>query len=554
MNGLINYLLEANLGLCFFLLLYGILLQRETDFTLKRVFLLVSIGISLIFPFFHFSTEIQLVPGMGGLIPTTWLPEIVVQGDGTSAVGETHINFDAWLVSQVVYSAGLVITLLIFVTRLLMLFKLIHTAPSYQINNLTILESPRDEHSSFSFFNFIFIGKSSELSEREKALIIEHERVHAQRLHSIDVLLTNFLGIVFWFNPVVRIYKKIFLHLHEYEADARTVKYCDVNDYCSLLAKVALLSADIRLASHFSNSLTLKRIEMMRKIRSKIKWWKIALIIGAIPLFFFVVSCQDQLVNDKNTRDFSTTLDAPAPILVLERFEALKKAKPNSTIILVEFNEEGTRLMERMEKAYGVPASIELFTPDNERYKNSVTNTEPEKITFNQSKLSEATADGTRTFAIIEYNKGKDSTDENDNRVYTIVDDTATPENGMPAFYKEIGQKIFYPKEARMKGIEGKVYVEFIVEKDGTISNIRAIKGIGAGCDEAAVAVIKTMSSKWIPGKLGGVPVKQSMVLPVTFKLAGPSELKGSEKIVRMEDENVDQAIGELVVMGYKQN
>ena len=113
-----------------------------------------------------------------------------------------------------------------------------------------------------------------------------------------------------------------------------------------------------------------------------------------------------------------------------------------------------------MENAHGVPASIELFTPDNERYKNSVMNTEPEKITFNQSKVWEATAGGTRTFAIIEYNKGKGSSAEDDNRVYTIVDDTATPEKGMPAFYEEIAQKIFYPKEARLKGLEGKVYAD----------------------------------------------------------------------------------------------
>ena len=93
-------------------------------------------------------------------------------------------------------------------------------------------------------------------------------------------------------------YKKIFVHLHEYEADARSVKTHDVNDYCSLLAKVALLSADIRLANHFSNSLTLKRIQMIRKIRSKTKWWKVALLGATVPLFFFVVACQDQLAGD----------------------------------------------------------------------------------------------------------------------------------------------------------------------------------------------------------------------------------------------------------------
>jgi TonB family protein len=551
MNALINYLIEANLGLCFFLLLYWILLQEETDFTLKRACLLISIAISLIFPLLHISTEARLVPAIGGLIPTAWLPEIVVQGNETPTVNETHINFNAWLLTQAVYSAGLVITFVIFATRLLMLFKLIRAAPSYQINNLTILESPRDEHSSFSFFNFIFIGKSSVLSEREKSLIIEHERVHAQRLHSIDVLLTNFLGIVFWFNPVVRIYKKIFLHLHEYEADARTVKYYDVNDYCSLLAKVALLSADIRLANHFSNSLTLKRIEMMRKIRSKIKWWKIAAIVGAIPLFFVAVSCQDQLVNDitEIARNSNVALDAPQAIV--DRFEAAKKANPSSTYILVEFNEEADKLLAEMEKAHGIPASIELFTPDNGLYKTGTMNTGPEKISFNQSKEWEAASQttGARTFAIIEYNdmaKQVSANARDENGVYTIVDETATPENGIPALFDEVARKIVYPQQARQKGIEGKVFVEFVVHEDGSVSDIKAVKGIGAGCDEAAVAVVKAANIKWIPGKVSGEEVKQRMVLPVTFKLSNTPPL---EKIQAPEN-----AIDELVVVGQQKN
>lgn len=553
MSAFINYMLEANLGLCVFLLLYWIFLRGETHFSLARVFLLVSIAVSLIFPLFHFTTESRIVPSIGGLIPASWLPEVVVLADGASPLKEPDKSIDFWLLAQLIYTGGAAVMLLIFIIRLTKVCRIIYTTRSYPVEKCIILESPQNEQASFSFFNFIFIGRASELSEHERSLIIQHERIHAQHLHSLDILLTNILGIIFWFNPVVKIYKKTLIHLHEYEADARTVKYQNVNDYCSLLAKVALLSADITLANHFSNSLTLKRIEMIRKMKSKIKWWKIAVTVSAIPLFFFAVSCQDQLVNDDKAHKFGTTLDAPAPILVLERFEALKVAKPNSTIILVEFNEKGTRLMEKMEKAHGVPKSIELFTPDNERYKNSVMNTEPEKITFNQFNVGEAAAGGTRTFAIIEYNSLTSPDSKDENGVYTIVDDTAMPENGMPLFYQEIAQKIRYPKEARLKGIEGKVYVEFVVETDGTISDVQAKKGIGGGCDEAAVVVIKTLSAKWIPGKLNGVAVKQRMVLPVNFKLAAKTELSGNEKVALKEEESPENSIEELVVVSFKE-
>jgi protein TonB len=67
-------------------------------------------------------------------------------------------------------------------------------------------------------------------------------------------------------------------------------------------------------------------------------------------------------------------------------------------------------------------------------------------------------------------------------------------------------------------GTEGKVFVQFVINKDGSISDVVAIKGIGAGCDEEAVRIIQS-SPQWTPGKQRGKPVKQRMVLPITFKL-----------------------------------
>jgi len=541
MNAFINYLVEANLGLCLFLLLYWALLRKETDFGVKRMFLLMSIGVSLLFPFFHFTATTQFVPA---LVPTRWLPEVVVYGESLKPK-EANANFDTWQIMRLVYSGGVVITLAAFLWQLITVLRMIRRAPSYTRDRLTILESS-DSLSSFSFFRFIFIGKSHLLSDAEKQLIIDHERIHAKRLHSIDVILTNVMGILFWFNPVIRIYKKIFVHLHEYEADARAVKYHDVNDYCSLLAKVALLSADFKIANHFSNSLTLKRIEMMRTFKSKIRWWKIAALAAAIPLYFFVVACQDQVANDMTNIARNANVALMAPESVVARYEEVKKANPNSTYLLVEFNEAGDKLLEEMETKHGIPKSIELFTPDNGVYKNSTMNTEPEKISFNQSKEWERDAKNgdLRTFAIIEYNDmaqqivERASVDE----IYNIVDESAQPENGMEELYKNVMQKLTYPAQARRMGIEGKVWVEFVVEKDGSITDLKAIKGIGGGCDEAAIVVLKTSLVKWIPGKNKGVPVKQRMVMPINFKLEG-STLKDEAK-------NPDNSVEEVVVSG----
>jgi protein TonB len=102
--------------------------------------------------------------------------------------------------------------------------------------------------------------------------------------------------------------------------------------------------------------------------------------------------------------------------------------------------------------------------------------------------------------------------------IFTIVEDQPQPKGGMAAFYEYVGKKLKYPAQARRMGIEGKVFVEFVVDKDGTITDVKAIKGIGAGCDEEAIRVIQT-APKWNPGKQRGRPVKVRMILPITFKL-----------------------------------
>lgn len=103
--------------------------------------------------------------------------------------------------------------------------------------------------------------------------------------------------------------------------------------------------------------------------------------------------------------------------------------------------------------------------------------------------------------------------------VFTIVEDPAEFPGGMAAFYKYVGDNMDYPSQARRMGVEGRVYVQFVVDKDGTITEVKAVKGIGAGCDEEAERVLRA-SPKFKPGKQRGRPVKQRMVLPIIFKLS----------------------------------
>ncbi|MEP3581247.1 MAG: energy transducer TonB [Cyclobacteriaceae bacterium] len=113
----------------------------------------------------------------------------------------------------------------------------------------------------------------------------------------------------------------------------------------------------------------------------------------------------------------------------------------------------------------------------------------------------------------------------NDRTVFTQLENNATPVGGMQAFYQSIAQNIIYPAEARRNGTEGSVYVKFIVEKDGRITNVEVLKGIGDGCDEEAIEAVK-MSPPWNPGLLDGVPQRQGIVVPVVFRLGETAKPK----------------------------
>lgn len=91
------------------------------------------------------------------------------------------------------------------------------------------------------------------------------------------------------------------------------------------------------------------------------------------------------------------------------------------------------------------------------------------------------------------------------------------PEKGYRDFYELLRKSLRYPKKAQAQQIEGKVFVEFIVDSNGRLSDLKVLKGIGAGCDEEATRVLQL--SKWKPGKQRGKPVRVKMVMPIHFEL-----------------------------------
>lgn len=108
--------------------------------------------------------------------------------------------------------------------------------------------------------------------------------------------------------------------------------------------------------------------------------------------------------------------------------------------------------------------------------------------------------------------------DPDEGKIFTYVEEMPTFPGGETAMYEYIQKNIKYPPLARENGITGRVYINFLVDKEGRISNVKLLRGIGYGCDEEALRVIKAMPA-WKPGKQNGRPVQVSYNMPVNFTL-----------------------------------
>lgn len=108
--------------------------------------------------------------------------------------------------------------------------------------------------------------------------------------------------------------------------------------------------------------------------------------------------------------------------------------------------------------------------------------------------------------------------EEKAEEIFIAVETPPEPVGGFGAFYEFVGKHIKYPNQARRASVQGRVFVKFVVNKDGNLTDIKLLKGIGYGCDEEAIRVLK-MAPNWEAGKQRGKPVRVYMSLPIVFKL-----------------------------------
>jgi TonB family protein len=519
----LNYFVEANLCLAAFYILFRLFLNRESNPSFNRLHLLGALLLSIVVPLFRFTTFDE-IPAVGNALPAYLLPELALGNDtsGESGTGATA-GINLWntvALAYLIIAALLLLRLLFRCARLVGVIRSAILEASTRTAKVLVVDD--EPGVAFSVFGYIVVGNPSTLTERERDLIVSHESVHVRRGHTWDILIIELLCIVFWFNPAVWAIQSKLREVHEFEADQKASQGQDVEEYCGLLARIALQSQGFALVTHFSKSLTLKRIHMIKSARNKISRWKIAALVPAVAGVLGFVACQDQVMSDLNTvaQNSSVALDVPSK--VQDRYDQLRQEKPDSKYVIMEIQPGGTSKLKELEEKYGLPASIEVFQFSEDL--QSMTG-EPIKGSSDAGVIMDVdegknNREG-RSFVILEYNDqvaSLSNSTSQDGEVFLIVEETAHPADGMEQFYAFLAENMTYPTAAREAGVAGRVFIEFIVEKDGRLTNFKSLKGLGHGCDEEAIRVL-SMAPPWIPGIKDGQPVRQKMVMPIVFNL-----------------------------------
>ncbi len=255
MESILIYSLKAVFSGYVLYLIYHMLMRNDTMFSLARYYLLLSLAASFVIPILHFpgnysSMQAALNPGFS-------LEEIVVIPNSNPISGFT----DYFLLIYVLVSVFMLHRFIVRLGRILNIYK----NSTEMISNCVAFRDAKDVSSAFTFWNKMFLN-ADKYNRQELEIILAHESIHAKRLHNADILLLELLQIVFWFNPVLLLYKNALSAIHEFEAD-RHLLYSGsgFEEYGMLIIKESLKDNTIAFSNNFNSSTIKRRITMMKR-------------------------------------------------------------------------------------------------------------------------------------------------------------------------------------------------------------------------------------------------------------------------------------------------
>ncbi|SDS05325.1 M56 family metallopeptidase [Gramella sp. MAR_2010_147] len=339
MESFLIYLFKASALLGIFFLCYLLLLQKETSFQLNRKYLLAGLTISFILPAIYFTRKVYIQANTASydfLAEATEISYTPIQN-----------STDWWQITGIIYIVITGFFILRLGLQLRAVLKIILTHSFYKNSGLRYLENSENQL-PFSFFNYIIFNPEKH-SVKELELILEHEKVHARQLHSVDVLIVNLLCCILWFNPFAWLYKKLVEQNLEFIADRETVdNKAEIKEYQRALVKVSTADLKPALTNHFYQSFIKKRILMLNKKSStQSPAWKVSFVMPLLLAFMllFNVNTEAQVVTEQGNQANSEKTEkseAPEEMEIEEEIEINEKAEAPETEIEIHESPEIT--------------------------------------------------------------------------------------------------------------------------------------------------------------------------------------------------------------------
>ena len=527
MGTFLVYILKSAVCLAMFYLFYRLLLSKETFHRFNRIALLGVMLLSCLLPLVKVTVEqvspvnAQVMSMEDLLLMYQWNSEAVVEE------GSRPFHWQEGLV--LVYFVGLFFVIVRHLWSLGRMLYLIRHSRCERLDNGIRLVVHRRKLAPFSWMRYIVISET-DLKESGHHILV-HEMAHIHYRHSWDLLLAEACAWLQWFNPAIWLLKQELQNIHEYEADEEVLRQgINAKEYQMLLIKKAVGARLYSIANSFNHSSLKKRITMM--IRKKSNPWARAKYLYVLPLAAVTVAAfarpeiskpLDEISSVK-VNDLSAVLETYADKNVSNPAEKTKlkmkvvdeKGKPIiAATVLVANTTNGT------------------ITDENGNFTLEVGTDQSIQVAYiGMSTVTMSVKDclkkADQTIVLTESDTKKDvkvvapapQAVTSDDQTFSVVEQMPEYPGGMRAGLEFMARNLRYPTKAREAGKQGRVIVQFVVRKDGSLSDFKVLRPVDPWLDAEAIRVISTMP-KWKPGMQDRKPVSVKFTLPVTFMLEG---------------------------------
>ena len=535
------YLLKANVGIALFYAFYKLFCQRDTFFQWRRFALLSFLGISFIYPLLNIQDWVKEQPAMYELADyyATWMATEEITATTPMVIDAPQLP-SLLTIGIYFYYIGVIVMSFRFIVQLFSVLRMRRKGTRSIVDGQRIISIPT-EADPFSFFGWIFLYLPG-LKDESRQEILKHEQTHARQWHSMDVILCELINIVCWFNPFAWLIKtEIRLNL-EYLADnkvAETTSDCKMYQYH--LLNLVNKNVQTGLCNNFNVSHLKHRIIMMNKKRThtagRIKY-ALFVPLAAALLIASNISCissekQEEISEKQESRAaegevFQVVEEMPEfPGGMAECMkwlgqnikypaEAKEKGVQGRVIVQMVVEKDGTITNAKVVRGVDPLLDAEALRVVNQspKWKPGMQKGEAVRVKYTlpimfrlSNDSSDSKAAETPRKAIVD-----------ENGVHQVCEEMPEFPGGMAECMKWLGKNINYPTEAKEKGTQGRVIIQFVVEKDGSITEAKVARGVDPLLDAEALRVINS-SPKWKPGKQGGQPVRVKYTIPVAFKL-----------------------------------